>query len=215
MTNEKEQHFIDRTNLHIGLVQKAIDRIINRNPEWREFNETELFNRGKVHDASKLVEPERTPYVDITWRHKLENENGGYDPINKKGYQTPGQLDKKEENEATLHHITTNSHHPEFHLVDKLEANINSQDRDKSDQCVDASRMPNLDLAEMVADWQAMAEELKKNTAREWYDKQKDVRWHFSEAQDKLIDRLLKVFETREPFHSLDPHDGIGEDDGW
>jgi len=31
--------------------------------------------------------------------------------------------------------------------------------------------------------------------AREWFDKVKDVRWHFSEHQEELIDRLLKVFE--------------------
>lgn len=55
--------------------------------------------------------------------------------------------------------------------------------------------MPEIDVAEMVADWQAMAEELQTNTAREWFEKQKDVRWHFSERQVKLIDKLLSVFE--------------------
>jgi len=43
-----------------------------------------------------------------------------------------------------------------------------------------------------------MSEELKKNTAREWFNTQKDVRWHFSEEQEQLIDRLLKVFESEE-----------------
>ena len=74
-------------------------------------------------------------------------------------------------------------------------SSINAKDRDKSDECVDASKMPDLAIVEMVADWQAMAEELKKNTAREWFNKQKDVRWHFSEHQEELIDKLLKVFE--------------------
>jgi len=41
--------------------------------------------------------------------------------------------------------------------------------------------MPDIAIAEMIADWQAMSEELKKNSAREWFDKQKDVRWHFSD----------------------------------
>ncbi len=62
---------------------------------------------------------------------------------------------------------------------------------------IDVSAMPNTYIAELVADWQAMGEELG-NAAREWYDKQKDVRWHFSPGQDQLIDRLLKVFETQE-----------------
>jgi len=56
-------------------------------------------------------------------------------------------------------------------------------------------RMPDVDIAEMISDWQAMAEELQTNTAREWFEKQKVVRWHFSEHQEELIDKLLKVFE--------------------
>jgi hypothetical protein len=67
--------------------------------------------------------------------------------------------------------------------------------------------MPPIDIAEMVADWQAMSEELKNNTAREWYNKQKDVRWHFSEEQDQLIDKLLKVFEV-DTNESVCPHCG-------
>jgi len=55
--------------------------------------------------------------------------------------------------------------------------------------------MPDIDVAEMVSDWQAMSEELGTNTSREWYDKVKDVRWRFSPEQDLLIDKLLKVFE--------------------
>ena len=57
--------------------------------------------------------------------------------------------------------------------------------------------MPDLDVAEMVADWQAMSEELQTNTAREWYDKQEGVRWRFSETQKKLIDKVLQVFEKK------------------
>lgn len=192
---EMEKHFEDRTNLHIALVQKAIDKIITANPEWKEFDENALYARGRIHDASKLVEPERTPYISITWRHKLEKAQGEYDPYNGKGYQLPGLLKKEEENKATLHHITTNAHHPEYHLKNKDDANINAKDRDKSDNCIDASLMTALDIAEMIADWQAMAEELQTNTAREWYNKQKDVRWYFSKEQGILIDKLLKVFE--------------------
>jgi hypothetical protein len=40
-----------------------------------------------------------------------------------------------------------------------------------------------------------MSEELGKNTARQWFDKQKDVRWHFSAKQEHLIGKLLGVFE--------------------
>jgi len=190
MESEKYQWFVERTNKHIDLVKGAAQKIVDAYPEFED-----LLQRVRVHDASKFEEPELTPYISITWRHKLEDEKGGYDPINNKGYKTPGLLDKEDENEATLHHITTNSHHPEYHLKDKSQANISSKDRDKSEKCIDASEMPDLDIAEMVADWQAMSEELGKNTAREWFDKQKDVRWHFSDKQEQLIDKLLSVFE--------------------
>jgi hypothetical protein len=191
MSDEQERYFIERTNKHIELVQAAINEIVRKFPEF----EKELVTRGWKHDASKFEEPERTPYVSITWRHKLEKEKDGFDSYRGKGYQRPGLLPNKEENDATLHHILNNDHHPEYWLEDKSKANINAQDRDKSDFCVDASRMPPIAIAEMVADWQAMAWELGTNTAREWYNKQKDVRWHFSEEQDKLIDELLRVFE--------------------
>ena len=183
---EKEAHFEERTKMHIGLVQKAIEKICS-GTEWKDgFAEMDLIERGKTHDASKFNEPERTPYIAISWRHKQDNF---------KGYKTPGQLPDASENEATIHHITTNSHHPEFHLADKSQANISKENRDKSDFVVDATAMPPLDIGEMVADWWAMSEELKTNTAREWFDKQKDVRWHFSEEQEAMIDKLLKRLE--------------------
>jgi len=189
---EKYQYFLDRTNKHIKLVKEAVKKIVKAYPEFEE-----LLQRVEVHDASKFEEPELTPYVSLTWRHKLEQEKGKFDPINGVGYKTPGLLDKEDENGATLCHIITNSHHPEYHLKDKSQVNINNKDRDKSDKCIDASAMPPLDVAEMIADWQAMAWELKKNTAREWFNKQK-VRWYFSPEQEELIDKLLKVFEGQQ-----------------
>jgi len=187
---EKEQFFLDRTNKHIELVQKAAAKIVEVYPEFEE-----LLKQVEKHDESKFHEPEVKPYIEITWRHKLEKENDEFDPYNGKGYQTPGELEKEEENKATMHHITTNSHHPEYHLgVDYDEANVDADDRSKSD-LVDASLMPEIDIAEMIADWQAMAEELQTNTAREWFEKQQNVRWHFCDDQVKLIDKLLSVFE--------------------
>lgn len=173
LANEKEKFFEERTNLHIGLVKRAAARIVAAYPEFKE-----LTARAEVHDASKFEEPERTPYIELSWRKKEGNKEI-----------------TDEIKQATLHHIKNNAHHPEYHLKDKAEANVNDKDRDKSDKCVDASAMSALDIAEMVADWQAMSEELKTNTAREWYDKQKDVRWHFSSDQQGIINSLLKVFE--------------------
>ncbi len=187
---EMEDWFEERTRGHIERVQQAASEIVEEYPEFKE-----LLEIVKVHDASKFEEPERTPYISLTWRHKLEDAEDDYDPINNKGYQTPGMLEKEDENTACVYHIQNNTHHPEYWLEDKDEANINSKDRNKSDKIVDASKMPDIAIAEMISDWAAMSREIGKNTVREWYDAQKDVRWHFSNAQDILIDKLLKVFE--------------------
>jgi hypothetical protein len=180
LLNPEEKWFEERTNHHISLVQAAAQKIADAGI----VDGNALMAQVANHDASKLVEPERTPYIAITWRHKMDDEQGGYDPINAKGYQTPGMLSKEDENAAALHHVTTNSHHPEAHVPPQEKGKI-----------IDAASMPEIDIAEMVADWQAMAEELQKNTARQWYEKQNNVRWHFSNEQNVLIDKLLAVFE--------------------
>lgn len=181
---EKEKYFEERTRKHINLVQKAAQKIVDAYPEYKE-----LLSKVKVHDQSKFEEPERTPYIDLTWDTYLKNKGS---------YKTPGTLDDEEKNKATLHHITTNEHHPEYWLDNKEDANIDPKDRDKSVKVVDASRMPPIAIAEMVADWQAMSEELKNNTARVWFEKQKGVRWNFSPEQEELISKLLAIFEGKE-----------------
>lgn len=82
---------------------------------------------------------------------------------------------------------------------------IDPTDRDKATKCVDVSKMSDIYIAELVCDWQAMAEELKTNTAREWFNKQQDKRWHFSEYQVELINRLLKVFEEEKVEEAITP----------
>jgi len=186
--NKQEEFFVKRTNEHIDKVKENAEKIVKEFPEF-----SELLDKVKEHDSSKFKEPERTPYISITWRKKINNDNN----LSKKEKEKELEKlpDEKKENEITLYHIKNNSHHPEYHLKDKDEANISAEDRDKSDKCVDASLMPDIDIAEMVSDWQAVSDELQKNTAREWFNKQKDTRWKFSKEQEKLIDKLLKVFE--------------------
>jgi hypothetical protein len=168
--DKKEQFFHARTRKHIKLIKQAARQIVAKYPELKK-----LLIQVESHDASKFQEPEYTPYLSLTW-----NKFKGIK-------DTDARF-----NAATLHHMTTNSHHPECHLDDKAKANLDP--KDKSLKCVDATKMPDLDIAEMVADWQAMSVELKKNTVKQWYDSQKDVRWHFSDEQDALINKLIEVF---------------------
>ena len=178
--DEQKQYFLDRTNKHIDRVQKASKKIVKKYPEF-----SDLIEQVKKHDSSKFKEPEMTPYVSLTWRKKPNKSKNDENDL----------LSEEKENEATMHHVKSNSHHPECHLENKEDANIDPKDRNKSKKCVDATLMPDIDIAEMVADWQSMSEELKTNTSREWFDEQKDTRWHFSKKQEKLIDKLLKAFE--------------------
>ena len=189
---DMEDYHFDRTLMHRDSVQQAANKIAEAYPD--EFGE--LPEIASKHDNSKLEEPELTPYISITWRHKLEKENDEFDPINSKGYQTPGMLDKKEENEATLHHVTSNPHHPEY--WDPDEANIDPDNRNKSVAVISVPDMPPMAIAEMVADWEVMSTELGKNTAREWFEKQKGVRWDFTKEQEELINKLLQIFEVKE-----------------
>jgi len=180
---EKEDYFIERTNKHIGLVKKYCKKIV----EYDKEKFKNLLTQCEKHDDSKLKEPEKTPYISITWRHKSDNY---------KSYKKPGLLSDKKENEATLHHITSNSHHPEYHsyyIEDVVDAMKNSKDRDDPKrEIVDAHRMPDLDIAEMVADWCAMGEELG-NSAKSWADKNVNIRWKFDDKQKKLIYELIDV----------------------
>jgi len=169
---EKKDFFMTRTHKHIERVQNAAKKIVDKHDEYKK-----LLEQVKNHDDSKFQEPEMTPYIELTWAKKDD----------------PKAKSTKEMNDATLHHIKNNKHHPEYHNKEK--ANINSTNRDESIECIDASNMDDISVAEMVADWQAMSEELKTNTSREWYDDVKDVRWSWAKEQNELIDKLLKVFE--------------------
>lgn len=89
-------------------------------------------------------------------------------------------------NESTQHHVLNNSHHPEFHS-DKRVGVINRSDRDKPpSEIIDATKMPDIDIGEMCADWFSMSEE-KKSNPKDWADKNVNKRWKFTDEQKDLI----------------------------
>ena len=177
LKDEKQLFFLLRTQNHINLVREAALKIVAVYPELEE-----LIVNVVDHDKSKFEEPEKIPYIELTWnrRHGGELSDEMQDQITK----------------ATLHHIKTNPHHPEYHLKDETKVELKSTNRDESIECVDAFGMDELSLAEMVSDWQAVSVELGTNTARQWFNDVKDVRWAFTDKQEEFIDKLLKVFEV-------------------
>jgi hypothetical protein len=87
-----------------------------------------------------------------------------------------------------------NLHHPEYYHVGPVVDFINREDRDKPPKTmVNATKMPDLSIAEMVADWLAMSEE-KKTKPKEWADKNVNIRWKFTPEQKEMIYELIGIF---------------------
>ena len=98
---------------------------------------------------------------------------------------------KEKMNAATNNHVCENRHHPEFHCGKKVDL-ISRENRDKPPkEIVDATKMPDLDLAECVADWLGMSEE-KKSNPKDWADKNVNIRWKFTDKQKDLIYELIE-----------------------
>jgi len=173
-----KEWFEKRTNMHIGLVQKWCQAIEDYDPE--KFKG--LVERSKIHDQSKLEEPEMTPYIHTTWQYKCKDDGGEYNP--------PQKI-KDQMNEATFHHVKNNAHHPESH-TNQTQNILNRDNRDKPpEQMVDATKMKDIDIGEMVADWMAMSSE-KKSDPKNWADKNVNIRWKFTDQQKKLIYELIE-----------------------
>lgn len=175
---EREAWFEERTDRHVSLVMKYCKKIERYAPD--RF--VGLVGIATNHDDSKYKEPERTSYIALSWKHKDDNY---------KSYKKPGTIDDPEINKACIHHIKHNAHHPEFWDDKASTDSLNEKDRGAAPaKMVDGTKMPDIAIAEMVADWMAMSEELGNSVAA-WAKKSVNVRWKFSERQVALIDDLI------------------------
>jgi len=179
-TLEMEEFFKERTAKHIDLVNKYLEKL-------KEHYDYEFKD---AHDNSKYADPEHEPYLYITWKHKMRDED--------EDYEIPEEW-KDKCDEATFHHIKNNRHHPEYWDDTLTENPINKENRDEpSGKIVDATKMPEEHILAMVADWCAMSEE-KENTPKEWADKNIGVRWEFSPEQKELIyEAIEKIWGKKE-----------------
>lgn len=162
MTDEMIKFYKTRTEAHI-------DRVL----KW-----TKVINKAKGlslnfdnHDNSKWLEPEKTPYIYLSWYYKRKKDGFEYNyPV---GVKT--RIDA-----AVQHHYDVNPHHPEFHA-------------ESLDKPMDARGMSYIDISEMCADWMAMSEEME-NDPIEWADKVLGEKFHFDEFQTKYIYDLLALY---------------------
>lgn len=176
--DEKEEWFKKRTAHHIALVKKYCRRIY----EYDAKRFPNIIKMGEKHDSSKYEHPERLPYVDISWHYRLKDKGQKYEV-------TPEQ--KAAMDKASARHINNNPHHPEFHSPKDIP--INATNRDKAVErvgIIDATKMDDANIGEMLADWSGMSEE-KGGTPRQWADKTVNKRWKFTPKQVKLIYELI------------------------
>ena len=172
-TKEMDDWFLVRTNKHIENVRFFMDKLVDKYPELEE--------RKELHDLSKFEPPERIPYTWITFKYKCQDD----DDLNFEDYNPPEDIDDLM-NKATHHHITTNSHHAEYHSPNQTDL-LNRDDRDKApDKMVDATAMPEIDLVEMCCDWSGMSKE-KGGDPRDWAKSNIGTRWEFTKKQEKII----------------------------
>jgi len=177
-TQEMVDFYWQRTENHIALVKKYAELIFDFDPaKYRQ-----LGAQVSRHDSSKFEELEYTPYIWITWRYRCKDTGDKF--------ECPDDMEESMD-EATLHHVLNNRHHPELHddstPQDQM---INKEDRDKISTLVDARAMSDVDIAEMVSDWCAMSEE-RHNTPHSWADSVVNKRWKFNDEQKDLIYELM------------------------
>jgi|GEM_PF-1015485 len=193
-TREMEDFFEKRTEEHIDRVQKNMKRLSELLPD---VDKDEIDKRAGEHDASKYKEPERTPYVYVTWDYKCKDDKVDFD--------IPESI-KDEMNKATETHVKQNAHHPEYHSSKEVDL-INREDRDKPPkEMIDATSMKDIDIIEMVADWVAMSQEKGTNTI-DWADKNVNVRWKFNDDQKDRIYELIDLLKDNKEASVLSPRD--------
>lgn len=168
-------HFERRTREHIVRVQSNALRLGIRG----------VIEQSNLHDLSKYEEPEYTPYLHISWRYRMKDMGREY------------VVDKDMEDrmyEATMHHIKSNKHHPEYWSD---EVYLNREDRNKaSERIVDATGMDDVSIGEMVCDWVAMSQEKQNvNDASKWIADNVNVRWKFDDRQVRLIEEYHKKLQ--------------------
>jgi hypothetical protein len=170
-TVEMEQFFVRRTRAHISLVQKYADRL-----ESNHSDMTGLIGLATQHDRSKFAHPERIPYIHLTWQHKCRAEGVLY--------QLPRGINIPE---ATFHHITHNTHHPE-----SFSKAVCMSDSKVPANVVIVDPMPLLAMGELVADLCAMSEELGGNPL-EFFDSRIGTRWDFTAPNQDYIRTAIKI----------------------
>ena len=188
MYKKKELFFYHRTLKHIAKVTKNVLNVIENSSIPNKYNVDVLIllKNVKDHDRTKFKEPQFSKYVEISWYYYKKFKGENY-PLN-----------KVFSSNATILHIISEPHHPEYwdetFLTTPGKFNISNRDG-LPEVPVDATKMPNESIIEMVCDWAAVAQE-RNSSLKDWADKTVSKRWKFTESQVKLIYNLVNFLES-------------------
>ena len=192
---EKEIFFYLRMLRHLSRVYTNVVYLVKNHCDMLEENGVNiirLLQNTVDHDRSKFKEPQLSAYIELTNYYYKEG----------KGDIRAYPLDKVLSTNATVHHIITEKHHPEYwdksFITGKDKFNFNDRGGLPA-KPVDGTDMPSECIVEMVCDWKATADE-KGNSVREWADKTVNKRWLFTREQTKLIYSIIGIFEQREKW---------------
>lgn len=164
-TPEMVAYYERRTHEHVARVRRCLALLA---PVIG--HDEELSERARAHDASKFGPEERIPYVWLTEYHRCRRRG--------EPFQYPAGVEELVRR-AVRHHLTTNRHHPEFH--------VNPND------------MSDVDLIEMVCDWTAMAQEFGQDggSARGWADKTVGHRLAFNPEKRQFIYQVIAELDKQ------------------
>lgn len=191
----KRQHFHMRTCKHIQRVQNNIIALFEPGSlteydltsivDGYELDQKTLLDELRNHDSSKFEDPQHEAYVEISWSYYQRLDLGVKDyPLNQV-FQSA----------ATIHHILTEKHHPEYwdRSFITTPGKFNTANRDGlPDVATDATAMPLEWVAVMACDWLAVAQE-RGNNPWDWIRMTVNKRWLFTEDQIGLIYQIATV----------------------
>ena len=164
LIEDYKDDYLARTNRHIARVIKYGNKI------GQDYSEHDKDKLNELFDAYALM--------------MKKDQFGGSDIKDNMAGVTPEE-EKKIDN-ATLIHVTTNRHHPEYWADEE----IKEFSRANPQMGLHCQNMPYDAIDEMLCDWCAMSEEFG-NTPQEWMEKVIPTRWIFSEEQVKYMQDKL------------------------
>jgi hypothetical protein len=137
---------------------------------FKDLSTKDLAQRARDHDKDKYSDKDLIlPYIWVTEYHRVNNDKGSVPDWLQEQYDLADS--------ASGTHVERNLHHPEAHTSPE--------------------EMSELDLAEMVCDWAAMAEELGEGSPRGWADKNVGSKWKFSDEQTKFLYDVIGWLEEK------------------